>query len=208
MIKNQLEFEFDQKLGYGDYWEAKELYDAVGMGYKNSGDGTPEGWKYLGSGGSRAAYLSPTGICYKVCHEYPPEDESLNDVEHKNFERIAREGKLPPKWRVPKSHLHVFEGTVRRWDYHMRERKTKPVRIAILACEYVPGEVLSYTADRETRVAVEKAFFAVGLSDTGGANAVRQGDGTHYIIDAAEWMAPEDKSEVRPMVVPTFNDDF
>lgn len=48
----------------------------------------PEGWKYLGSGAYRSAYLSPTGVVYKRMHEFGSQDNNRNEEqryrEHKD----------------------------------------------------------------------------------------------------------------------------
>lgn len=175
----------------GSLDEAIQLWEAQRGRTRGENDGTPEGWEYVGSGGTRVVYKAPSGVCYKVCHNYDDEDESHNDVELRNMKRIEREGKLPPKWRLPKMQLHVFPGQQRRWDFRMQKESFKSGRIAILATEYIEGEELSWQSPTTERAKQEAAFDAVGLSDTGGANAIKAKTGEYYIVDAAEWMEPE-----------------
>lgn len=63
----------------------------------------PKGWQYLGSGSYRSAYLSPTGVVYKV-----NDDDSYygsNDSEWDNYLRI--EGMVLPSWlRIPRMQLY------------------------------------------------------------------------------------------------------
>jgi hypothetical protein len=187
-VKGQLELEFESIESVGTLDEAMELWESVrGRSYGNNAE-PPEGWEYIDSGGTRMVFKSPTGVCYKVCHEYEGYDKSHNDVEHNNFRRIEREGKLPKNWRVPKSRVHVFSANMRRWDYHMKREIVRPGRVAVLACDFISGEALGWRSTDEDQAALQKAFSAVGLHDTGGYNAVRCEDGTHYIIDAAELM--------------------
>lgn len=191
-VRGQLAFEFEDLDTLGSLDEAIELWKAQEGRVKGDNDGTPVGWQFVGSGGTRVVYKSPSGICYKVCYEYDDDDETHNEVEHKNMKRIAREGKLPNGWKVPKTALHIFEGNFRRWDYHMRKPKYKKGRVVILATEFVDGTPLNWAAPEVEREKMYSAFEAVGLNDTGGANAIKAKDGTYHIVDAAEWMSPEE----------------
>lgn len=171
----------------GTLEEARALFDAVGDRWN---DGyPPPGWKHLGSGGTRAAYLSPSGVVFKVCHEYEDDEKSHNEREHENFKKIVRCGKLPGNWRVPRSYLHHFQTEVQRWNYSTKAKEVQPTRVVILACDYIAGQEIGGWAegwDECDMEEMERAFLAVGLHDVGGGNAVRCADGTHYIIDAAE----------------------
>lgn len=192
-VRGQLEFEFEGDTLIGTLDEAMELWESQFDRVCGNSNGAPPGWKYVGSGGTRVVYKSPSGVCYKVCYEYDDEeDETHNEVEHKNMRRIDREGKLPKGWRVPKTHLHIFQGHVKRWDYHMRKPKQQPARVVILATDYIDGELVGWSATEDDQNEMSNAFSAVGLCDTGGDNAVKAKDGTRYIIDAAEWMPPEE----------------
>lgn len=187
-VKGQLEFDFDTDDNVGTLDEAMELWEAVRGRSFGGNCNPPEGWEYVGSGGTRAVYRSPTGVCYKICHEYEETDTSHNDVEHVNFRRIEREGKLPPNWRVPRSRLHVFAANMHRWDYHLKREIQRPGRVAVIACDFISGTELGWRMPEEDREEMYSAFDAVGLHDTGGANAVMREDGTYFIIDAAERM--------------------
>lgn len=193
-VPGQLTFEFDNLDTLGNMDEAMELWRAQDARMRAENDGTPPGWQYIGSGGTRIVYRAPSGVCYKICYEYDDdEDETHNELEHKNMRRIAREGRLPNNWRVPKTHLHVFESHMANWDFHSRKRKQRPCRVVILACEYVEGTPIGFSAPKSDRDEMETAFATVGLYDVGGANAVKCEDGTRYIVDAAEIMPREGK---------------
>lgn len=60
----------------------------------------PEGWKYLGDGCYRAAFLSPEGVVYKVEH-YEGSGQS-NAGEAKRLERLHKKCKMPQGTRLPR----------------------------------------------------------------------------------------------------------
>lgn len=190
-VKGQLTLDIPGLDPVGSLDEAMELWEYYQDRTKGNGDGTPPNWEYLGSGGTRVAYKSPTGVCYKVCYEYDEDDQTYNEVEHKNMQRIRREGKLPNGWKPLRTYLHVFESHQRKWDYHMRTQKTNTLRVVILACDYIEGQAICWLSAPAEMNEMHRAFAACGLTDTGGANAIRANDGTYYVIDAAEFMAPE-----------------
>lgn len=172
----------------GSLAEAQEIFDAVGDRWNIDYDPSacPEGWTFLGSGGTRSVYLSPSGVAYKVCHTYEDDDEpSYNDVEHYNFEIIRKYGKLPNRWRVPQSHIHCFNGRYKRYNHKTFKAELGTAKITILACEYIKG--VSFHDDPEDMDAV---FDSVGLFDTVRSNAVKGDNGYRYIVDAAEWRLP------------------
>lgn len=173
----------------GTLEEAQEIFDAVGdrwnLDYR--AENCPEGWTFLGSGGTRSVYLSPSGVAYKVCHNYEDEETpNYNEVEHYNFEVIRKHHTLPGKWRVPMSHIHQFNGRYKR--YNAKTFKAEPVitRIAVLACEYVKGETFTWDDPEDMCV----VFAHVGLFDTVRSNAMKGDDGYRYIVDAAEEFLP------------------
>jgi len=59
----------------------------------------PAGWKYLGQGCFRAAYLSPDNVVYKVQH-YAGTGQS-NFTEYRKYNRLRLEHKLPEGARFP-----------------------------------------------------------------------------------------------------------
>ena len=50
------------------------------------GKHVPDGWKWLGSGAYRNAYLSPTGVVYKVCRD---SDSHNNDKEWRTYRKAT-----------------------------------------------------------------------------------------------------------------------
>jgi hypothetical protein len=178
----------------GSLEEAQEIYEAVGQAWFRGEGEVPPGWSFIGSGGTRRVYLSPSGVAYKVCHHYEDDDQSNNELEYKNFRRIQREGKLPGNWRIPRSYLHKFRGNVSRYNHKTHKEETVPTDITILALDYIDGEGIGghITPPPEKQQATDEAgvvFSKIGLNDLGGKNVIKSGD-TYYIIDAAERMLP------------------
>lgn len=110
-LKNEVRIPKQQNGRIGFHGEARQAADIA-----KRCTGTPEGWKYLGSGAFRKAYLAPSGTVYKVQHSFWDED---NIREMENIERIS--GKPFPGWRVPKCTLYVVED------------------VPVIAMEYVKG---------------------------------------------------------------------
>lgn len=169
----------------GTLEEAQEIFEAVGgpiAGFP------PAGWQEIGAGGTRHCYLSPSGVCYKICYNSGSDRPSYNEREQVNLEKIRMSGKLPVGWRVPKSDLHFFRSNIERWNMQLQKEEVVPTQVCVIAMEYIPGKRLGSMSDvtGDEWWDMEQAFMAVGLSDTGGANAIKHADGTRYIIDAAE----------------------
>lgn len=150
----------------------------------------PSGWDRIGTGGTRQVYRAPSGVVYKVCWDYEDDEPTHNDREHHNFNRIRRSGRLPQGWKVPDSHLHIFQTNLKRYDYKTKKPYEAPGRVSVLACEYVAGRLLSAWDDDITEQELNmlrESFAQVGLHDIDGGNAVQVED-TYYIIDAGEDM--------------------
>lgn len=64
-----------------------------------------DGWKYLGCGSYRYAYLSPDGVVYKKLKHPGEYDDSMNFQEYKNV--LYCKGIPLAGWDVP--HAEVFE---------------------------------------------------------------------------------------------------
>lgn len=169
----------------GSEAEAREIFEAVGDRWNIDYDpqACPEGWTFLGSGGTRSVYLSPSGVAYKVCHTYEDEEPNYNDIEHYNFELIRKHVKLPELWRVPDSHKHCFNGRYKRYNYKTFAPEQTVAKITILACEHVKGSPFSWEDSVDD---MHKAFDAAGLFDTTRSNAMKGDNGYRYIVDAAE----------------------
>lgn len=75
----------------------------------------PNGWKKLGSGGTRNAYLGPDGVVYKVQHNSMDKcnvDEAAASRRLRDNKRLAAQGVFVPKartWRVEGEHIIAME---------------------------------------------------------------------------------------------------
>jgi len=71
-------------------------------------DSAPAGWKNLGKGCFRSAYLSPDGVVYKVQH-YVGSGQS-NAKEYRKYNRLRIEHKMPEGARFPLLQHFAFDG--------------------------------------------------------------------------------------------------
>lgn len=71
-------------------------------------DGAPEGWKKLGRGCYRAAFLSPSGAVYKVQHSYEYSSQS-NAGEAETLRRYWLT-RMPKGCRLPRWSLYELDG--------------------------------------------------------------------------------------------------
>jgi len=77
-----------------------------GKGYYDSPRYAPAGWKYLGQGCFRAAYLSPDNVVYKVQHQ-PGYVGQSNLREYKRYNFLRLSYRMPEGARFPL--LRFFE---------------------------------------------------------------------------------------------------
>lgn len=64
--------------------------------------GAPEGWKYLNAGSFRAAYLSPSGVVYKVQKDRQGYGYQSNKGEYDKWRDLYFKCKMPRYSRLPK----------------------------------------------------------------------------------------------------------
>lgn len=177
-VCEQLEFDFDLDNRVGCLSEAREIFEAMGDRWETGV--LPEGWTEVGDGSTRVAYLSPSGIVYKVCKEYSLDWLSENAHEYANFKEIKERGLLPKGWHVPRANLYDFTAFYTQWTG--REPEKKWGRVDVLACEYIPGEECLLSDDE-----VDVVFSQVGLGDPTILNAkIHEYTKEFYIIDAGE----------------------
>ncbi|WNN94817.1 hypothetical protein SEA_PHREDRICK_264 [Streptomyces phage Phredrick] len=69
----------------------------------------PEGWKFLAAGVSRRAYLSPSGVVYKV-QRNPESDYQGNKGEHETAERVRKSGDVRGAY-IPRTSLYKVPGS-------------------------------------------------------------------------------------------------
>lgn len=62
----------------------------------------PEGWQFLGAGSFRAAYLSPSGVVYKVQKDLSGSRYQTNKGEYDAWRRLYFNTKMPRYSRLPK----------------------------------------------------------------------------------------------------------
>lgn len=85
-------------------WEYGEFCGPIGP------DPTPEGWRYLNKGAYRSAWLSPTGVVYKVEHKYDSYNSQSNYGEYQNVLRILTQTRIPEKLRIPRFTYYTLDG--------------------------------------------------------------------------------------------------
>lgn len=88
--------------------------------------GAPEGWKHLGSGSFRSAYLSPDGVVYKVQQNIGPYcGYQTNEGEYEKWRSLYFGCKMPEYSRLPKlGYFPIKEGV----GVIAIERFSKPYR--------------------------------------------------------------------------------
>lgn len=176
--------------------EAQEIFELNERAWRNAEHlQLPEGWTFVGSGGTRRVYRSPSGVAYKVNYYHAEDEPTPNDLEHNNFRRIAREGKLPGNWKVPRSHVYRFRANLSRytWEAGVIEKSDCPTEVAVLACDYIDGKLVGgLTHEDSDYQHAEVVFAKIGLCDLGGKNVVKTPE-HYYIVDAAEDMVAETK---------------
>lgn len=172
----------------GTLAEAQEIFAVVGDRWLKTRPPPPD-WKKIGSGRSRTAYLSPSGIVYKICHVYDDYTMNYNELEERNFKWLRVHRKLPKGWSVPECSLHAFEATFTRWSHKAGTTVNTPGRVTVMASEYVDGEHLyDYNSPDAERMC--EVFALIGLTDDYGGN-VKKSEGICYIIDAGEELLGE-----------------
>lgn len=139
----------------------------AGLSYDSE---TPSGWEFAGSGCSRRAYLSPSGVIYKVQTGY----DDANDNEYVTACALIASGAIPEGWDVPRIGRYRVE----------KNGKTE----VILAMENLgPNEVSVWTVE----VPVPKGYVShndvvnkvFGVFDSHGGNIRQRADGTLVCID-------------------------
>lgn len=115
----------------------------------------PSGWKYLGSGIDRAAYLSPTSVVYKVMH-YPG---SANKDEYNATVFFREQPNVPEGFAIPRCSLYRVNGN------------------NVIAMEYLGEERYQPTPEEQLTIA---KFFHV--FDSHGGNVRKRLDKV-YVID-------------------------
>jgi hypothetical protein len=86
----------------------RDWYIGQGPQRRYESNDTPEGWERLGSGCYRAAFLSPSGVVYKVQHSYEYSGQS-NAGEAETLRRYWLT-RMPKGCRLPRWSLYELDG--------------------------------------------------------------------------------------------------
>lgn len=134
--------------------------------------GAPEGWKYLGSGSYRTAYLSPSGVVYKVQQD-PGCSYQSNRGEWDTYRRLYYTCKMPKHSRLPKMGFFPMGSTV-----------------GVIAAEFIPKECTWYRVLKNDKG--EEYMFSDVVRAV--RDATRIGDlyGENVRLDANNMVVPTD----------------
>ncbi|AXH68937.1 hypothetical protein SEA_SPARKLEGODDESS_258 [Streptomyces phage SparkleGoddess] len=99
-------WEYQREMGYIPEDSPLEFYYPYGPELPEPE--MPEGWKYLAAGVSRRAYLSPTGVVYKV-QKTPGSDYQGNRGEHQTAEYVRSLGNVVGAV-IPRTELYEVPG--------------------------------------------------------------------------------------------------
>lgn len=152
LIGNQEEAQFIH-----DWWW-EERHDRHGD--------APEGWEYLGQGSFRIAYLSPSGVVYKVQKEGAHYTYQTNKGEHEAWRRLYFNCKMPEHTRLPKIGYFPIDES---WGVIAIER----LRRGYDYWGCVPGTNDSLT----WREVIERISAECRIGDLGGNNLFLDDDG-------------------------------
>lgn len=145
----------------------RDEVNAIANWYENGGHEPPEGWECLGSGSYRDAYLSPSGVVYKIQYaEYGDHDANL-------CEAAAIERGLT---------LDFAKEWMPRADIWYTEALSDPV----IAMEHIEGECV--LSQQEKQAARRIMTLLSGFDDSWGCgesefNLKRRPNGQPVIID-------------------------
>lgn len=164
----------------------------------------PEGWKRLGSGCYRTAYLSPRGVVYKVnARRYDGEEyDGYNHAEFRNIITIKSTRTVPEMWRIPDATLYRMPEMQHTDDYRGRKFRGNDYVIAMPLIDTEVPLNTCYSWDDEpckcadepgnirvggvcTRKLFREASKALHLSDLHTNNVFPQADGTLVVVDVA-----------------------
>lgn len=177
-LEIDLEAEWGGEFAVGSMAEATQIFEGTGDRWEHNV--LPNGWAEIGDGSTRTAFLSPSGVVYKVCKTYYVDEPSDNAHEYANFKEMNERGLLPKGWMTPLASLYTFQAYYTQWTGQEPEKKWGTVDV--LACEYIPGPECLLSDDE-----VDVVFMKVGLHDPTTLNAkIHEYTGEFYIIDAGE----------------------
>lgn len=126
------------------------------------GERAPDGWKHLGSGWSRYAFLAPDGVVYKVGYNYVNRDERhnislLSKIEH-------------PTIKVPACTTWTIK--------NVPSKRSREDFTLVNAMEFIEGK-MGHPGNDD----IWKIF---GVEDGFGGNFIQTNTGLTYLIDLGE----------------------
>lgn len=156
----------------GNLLDAQTIYRR-----RRNGNGPlPKGWKKIGEGSFRQAYLSPDGVVYKVCKEYysnSSQDAKTNDndLEFLQYSRIKKQRIKYKGWKInPVESFYFKDGFL---------------DVTINVSPFVKGrhEVFADLDPDLDEMPFDRAFSHFGLDDAHDENYVLADGGRRWIID-------------------------
>jgi hypothetical protein len=121
-----------------------------------------DGWKLLGEGCSRSAFLSPAGIVYKICHY---SDDVANHAEIKNYKMLKS---------CTLKYCRIAETTM----YEVDAR-------AVIAMEYIHINDI-YSCSEEDLFSIKHELYVIAkIYDIHEENVGIDSDGTFVVFDYA-----------------------
>lgn len=140
---------------FDEYWDKEDIEE-----------NTPDGWTFLGTGMYRAAFRSPSGVCYKVEKDGEADYGQSNFEEYENYVQLLAV-KMPEHSRLP---AYTF--------YKMGEIETyygRTKTLGVSAMECVEGETLyDFGEPAEDMVIMRAIGRACRLSDVHSGNVMKE----------------------------------
>lgn len=124
----------------------------------------PEGWSVVGTGCSRVAFLSTSGVLYKIGYSKWEDDQA--GMETRNQRTHAK--MLPQGWRFPTTSV-----------FTVNDRK-------VIAMQFISGGPVDWIEQRNLRAQMTQRYGSRWkIEDIGHDNCKVGADGINYIVDAA-----------------------
>lgn len=149
----------------------------------------PKGWKFLGKGSYRWAFLAPDGVVYKV--DRKRQSDAGNDGEARNFTRITAKGRMPAQVYIPAWTLYEFgddryvmamEKVETRFSFTYCDEYGDDCNCDMLALRDVFADMLAQYNGCWTQW-LDSVGGACGLYDLHEENIFPQADGRVALID-------------------------
>lgn len=131
----------------------------------------PGGWSFLGAGGDRVSYLSPTKVVYKIARKY----RRIANEREFDFIALNRQiNDLPPNFKIPAAKLYYYGN------------------IPIIAMEYIEGtqyncRLSDCCNNQQGCKFLDDIGYMIKLDDIVRSNVIETPAGIYYIIDFGEY---------------------